>query len=181
MGLFQMFRGRPQEVVLPVSFSKVGYMVAGQKAYEGDLVITQKVIYYFPHTDLIRRRIEEGGNLTGALMMSGAVGTAIAVALANNLAQSKQRAAANVPTSGDVTASLEEKLDAYIKKAKEERRDALLGESLPLPMRFEKGRIERLRMNFGGFTFDANYDDHQFIVGDGGLLRGALKAGAYVG
>jgi len=180
MGLFQMLTGRKREVVLPISLSKVGYMVAGERAYEGDLIITHNVIYYFPHTDLIRRRIEEGGNLSAALLLSGNVGGAIALALANNLARSKQRAAAAVPTSGDITASLEEKLDAYVKKAKEERRDALLNESLPAPMRFEKSRIEKMRLTFGGFTFDANYDDHQFTVGDGGLLRGALKTGAYM-
>lgn len=138
------------------------------------------MIYYFPHTDLIRRRIEQGGNVSSALLLSGNIGAAIGVALANNLARSKQRAAAELPTSGDITASLEEKLDAYVKKAKDERRDALLNESLPAPMRFEKGRIEKLRVNFGGFAFDANYDDHQFTVGDGGLLRGALKTGAYM-
>ena len=178
MGLFQMITGRQQEVILPVSLANAVYMVAGERAYEGDLIITRNVIYYFPHTDLIRRRIEEGGNLSSALLMSGNIGGAIVLALADNLARSKRRAEAGVPTTGDITASLEEKLDAHIKKMKEERKDSLLGESLPLPMRFEKTAIKNMRITFGGFSFDANFDDHQFMVG-GKLLRGALKAGNY--
>lgn len=37
MGLFQMLTGRKRDVVLPISLSKVGYTVAGERAYEGDL------------------------------------------------------------------------------------------------------------------------------------------------
>ena len=88
--------------------------------------------------------------------------------------------ARRLPEGEDITSSLEEKLDAYIRTRKEERKDALLGDSLPLPMRFPKSGIEGMRLTSRGFVFYASFDNHQFIIGKSSLLQGALKAGAYI-
>lgn len=43
-------------MILPLTFSNVTYQVAGSSKYRGDLIVTQGVIYYFPHTDAANRR-----------------------------------------------------------------------------------------------------------------------------
>ncbi|MGI9067876.1 MAG: hypothetical protein ACR2HX_15930 [Pyrinomonadaceae bacterium] len=180
MGLLKLITGRKQEVILPISIGKAVYIVAGERGYEGDLIVTQNVIYYFPHTDLIRRRISNTANLSAVLLMGGgSLGGILATALNNNLRRSQQRDNSDLPKGEDITASLEERLDAYIQTRKEERKDALLGESLPLPMRFQKSGIERIRLTSRGFAFDASFDNHQFILRNSSLLKGALQAGAY--
>ena len=181
MGLLQLITGRKQEVILPISIGKTVYIVAGERGYEGDLIVTQNVIYYFPHTDLIRRRISNAANFSAVLLMGGGnLGAVLATALNNNLRRSQQRDNSDLPRGEDITTSLEDKLDTYIQTRKEERKDALLGESLPLPMRFPKSGIETLRLTSKGFAFDASFDNHQFNPSNYALLKGALKAGAYI-
>jgi hypothetical protein len=179
MGFLDLITGRKKEVTLPISIAKVVYMVAGERGYEGDLILTQNVIYFFPHTDLIRRRINNAANFSAVLLAGGGVGPALAAAVSNNLTKSR-RSNPNLPTGEEITASLEQKLDAYIETKKSERKDALMDGSLPLPMRFTKTSIETMRGTFRGFTFDASFDNHDFIVGNRALLNGALKAGGYL-
>lgn len=181
MGLLELITGRKQEVTLPISMGKSVYMVAGERGYEGDLIVTPNVIYYFPHTDLVRRRISTAANFSTVLLMGGGnLGAILATALNNNLKRSQQRDNSDLPKGEDITASLEEKLDAYIQTRKEERQDALLGDSLPLPMRFPRSEIQGMRLTSRGFVFYASFDNHQFIIGKSELLKGALKAGAYM-
>jgi hypothetical protein len=178
MGFLDLITGRKQEVTLPISIAKVVYMVAGERGYEGDLIFTPNVIYFFPHTDLIRRRINNAVNFY-AVLAGGGLGPALAFAVSNKLTKSKSNNP-NLPTGEDINASLEEKLDAYIETRKAERKDALIGDSLPLPMRFPKTAIETMRVTFRGFAFEASFDNHDFIVSNSSLLKGALTAGAYI-
>lgn len=39
-------------MTLPASFRNVSYKVAGSFTYIGDLIVTERVVYYFPHTEL---------------------------------------------------------------------------------------------------------------------------------
>lgn len=39
-------------MTLPASFKNVSYKVAGSFTYIGDLIVTERVVYYFPHTEL---------------------------------------------------------------------------------------------------------------------------------
>jgi hypothetical protein len=83
---------------MPILMSKVILMGAGERAYEGDLVMTRNLIYYFPHSDLIRRRIDNAANLSAVLMMGGGnLGAVLAVALNNSLRSSRQRDNSDIP------------------------------------------------------------------------------------
>jgi hypothetical protein len=42
----------------PTLFRAVRWKVAGEYAYKGDLIIVDRALFYFPHTDLIDERID---------------------------------------------------------------------------------------------------------------------------
>ncbi|HEX8749109.1 MAG TPA: hypothetical protein VF717_18175, partial [Pyrinomonadaceae bacterium] len=41
---------------LPITFRNVPHSVAGSSKYQGDLILTPELIYYFPHTDVATKR-----------------------------------------------------------------------------------------------------------------------------
>jgi len=152
-----------EDIVLPVFINNVIYQVAGEDAYEGDLIIAPKAIYYFPHTDLIARRKYE--------LFEGSA--------AEQNAPTKPQVSSEI-IEGAAEQSVEERIDAHIEYLRENRVDALLYETLPLPMRFPRTGIGNMRLEFGRLEFYANLDNHEFYVGNDWMLEGALKSGSYL-
>jgi hypothetical protein len=165
------------EQILPVSLARTLYLVLPGRGFEGDLVITTNHLYHFPHTHLDGRRIESAGLAAVLTMEGGDSGAPLLAALDNNLNAAEPR---QTDTDVDITEALEAKLDGHLENEREERKEAFVSESLPLPMRFLKGGIRRLQLTKRGFSFFANSDNHEFIVRHPDILRRALKTGGYL-
>lgn len=176
MGFLDFFKksGPLEEVELPVILSNVAYMVFGERSYSGELIIAPDAIYYFPHTNLSP---QDSGK--EKIIWTG-VRDLIRDYWRAELNPSRQEnASEKIEGNGD-SPSLAEKIEVLIKYIKENRRDALLADSIPSPMKFSRDGIEKMEAGWGGLTFDANFDAHDFRDLDSSLLQRALKSGGYL-
>jgi len=175
VGLFDFLRtNKPLEpVALPVIFSNVAYVVFGEKGYGGELVIAPSAIYFFPHTNLSpQNREKEKIVWTGTRDL-------IRDFWRSEFGPGQEPISGGAQLSGAQT-SAEEKIELLINYIKENRRDALLADSIPAPVKFSREGIQKLRAGWGSLRFDANFDDHEFRDFQSGLLLRALKSGGYL-
>jgi hypothetical protein len=184
---------------LPISFEEFSYF---NNEYRGDLIVTEGVLYYFPHTrvNYARGAEELGGKdamavfeLLGSFVpLLGTVpwirATADKSVKIGKFLKRKFRPTINTPRirkeklwrGGETNESLQAVLDAYIEKIKREK----LGfeeDSVPKPMRFSAVEIENAKFGLK-FKFDAKYDNHDFKVNllHRGLLKKALQEAGFL-
>lgn len=150
---------------LPKMFTDVGYEVAGMKAYLGDLVITNGVVYYLPHTDCLQRRANQIGKVSSnAAEVLGGEGLVVRVMdgvfgieSADNSGQKLSRDKVEQMTCE----YLQGAIDDQIKKLKELR--SISANSLPLPIRCVPAEISEIRMTLlWKLIIDVGFDAHKF-------------------
>ncbi len=166
---------------LPISFEEVSYF---NNEYRGDLIITKRVMYYFPHTRVTHARYsEEIGRKEGMVIFdllgnfAPIFGTVpwIRVAADKSVKAGKFLKRTFRPTTNsprirkthlwrgnDTNEKLQIVLDEYIEKVRKERLE-FDDDSVPKPMRFSAGEIENARFGLK-FKFDAKCDNHDFRV-----------------
>jgi len=186
-------------VKLPVSFDEVSYF---NNEYRGDLLVTEGVLYYFPHTRVAYSRYanelggKEGAELLGLLGQAIPVlGTVPWIHTAADkgvkvwkLFRRVVRPSINRPrirdhglwSGSESSVVLQDRLDAYINKLKAERLK-FDEDAVPKPLRFAVDEVENARLGIK-FRFDAKYDSHDFRVNPihRNLLRKALRASGFL-
>lgn len=172
---------------LPVSFDDVAYF---RKEYRGDLIVTQGVIYYFPHTNVALEKARK--NVPGLEdFVAQFTGPPEIYKWAVSLWRALRRPTINRPrlkggglwADGASSREMQSLLDSYVASVRKEPSRLVAYEyTLPKPMRFPGPEIRNLRLGLGGLRFDTEFDSHDFTVGlrRRGLLREALRAGAFI-
>lgn len=181
---------------LPVSFDDVWYF---RKEYRGDLVVTDGVLYYFPHTNaaLEKARRNAPAAADGVAPFIGAAGEALGVGLglykvAEGLWRRLRPSTLNQPrlkkdgpwVVGASSREMQALLDAHVAEVRREPAQLVAYEfGLPKPMRFTAEEMRDVRVRLGVLKFDTEFDQHDFTVGlrRSKLLRRALRAGGFVG
>src|SRR5215216_470362 len=155
---------------LPTSISNVQYYkISGKYSYEGELIITDGVLYFFPFVDLEEKRFRKnmfiGGGCVWGIgtflvgLILGAIFSLIGSLIKPfrlSSSHSKLRRQ-GLWSDGDSSEPLQKKLDAYIGEMKEKK--LTLSSSMPVPSRFPKESISNLTLSFmGEMSFDAQSD-----------------------
>lgn len=139
------------------------YQVSGKYIYEGDFIITNGVLYYFPHTDLLQQRINRATSLASGVaggMVGGIIGGLGAGAI-RGLQQSAHRE--DHEKALDNPTILKSRLDSVIAEIKEKHSKDISANSLPLPMRYSSDEISEFSVSFFGvFSFKTKYEQHVF-------------------
>lgn len=160
-------------------FENSKYKVAGSFAYKGDLIITKGVIYYFPHTDLVQKRI----NTVVSTMAVVAGPYGVASSMIRNLALPDSTDRDSQMFTATTHETIQNRLDESIKQMKEDRSSVTLSTALPLPMRFSQADIQNMTISFLGLLkFDAHFDTHVFSAGfaSRSKLRGGLIENGFI-
>jgi hypothetical protein len=170
----------------PMSIDDVPYYTG---YYNGDFIITNGVLYYFPHTDLtqedINNRVGSRTPFVARILINGVSTVVFSAAYITKLSGSNRSRIrkAGLWKANDSNADLQKRLDEHISKVKSERSAGVkFSTALPAPERFARDEIQNMKLSFGGvLTFDAHSDSHDFKVGliRKGLLRQALKDGGF--
>lgn len=181
-------------VRLPVSLDDTWYF---RREYRGDLVVTEGVLYYFPHTNatLERARRSAPDPSDGALAFLGSVGEAVGIGrglykIVNEVWRKVRTPTVNRPrlkkeglwTVGASSRDLRELLDARVESARREPPRLVAYElTLPKPSRFAAADVKGARVRLGVLKFETEFDSHDFTVGlrRAGLLRRALREGGF--
>ena len=177
---------------LPVSFDDVWYF---RKEYRGDLVVTDGVLYYFPHTNATLEKAQRNAPdpLDGVTPFLGAAGEALGAGLglyrvAAGLWRKLRTPTVNRPRLkkeglwmvGASSRDMQALLDRRVEEARREPARLVAYElTLPKPMRFAAGEMKNVRLRLGVLRFETEFDGHDFAVGlrRAGLLRRALRDG----
>jgi hypothetical protein len=163
---------------LPIRIKNVRYKVAGKYAYKGDIIVTDGILYYFPHTDLIQQRI----NRTVKAMSYAAGGVAGGLIRNLELAAFDGDSGSLLHTK-ESNSAIQERLDAYIDDMKKERSAVTLSTYLPIPIRYTKADIKNLSLTLmGSVSFEAHYDTHFYNVGLARkkVLRASLSEAGFI-
>lgn len=181
---------------LPVSFDDTWYF---RREYRGDLVVTEGVLYYFPHTNATLEKARRGAPdpLDGITLLMGAVGEALDIGVRLYRAAAAVWGKVRTPTvnrprirreglwaAGASSRDMRAMLDARVEAARREPPRLVAYElTLPKPMRFAAAEARGARVRLGVLRFDTEFDSHDFTVGlrRAGLLRRALREGGFVG
>ena len=181
---------------LPVSFDDVWYF---RREYRGDLVVTDGVLYYFPHTNATLEQARQGAPdpVDGIAPFIGDAGEALGLGLglyrvAAGLWRKLRTPTINQPRLkkegvwmvGASSRELQARLDSRVEAARREPARLVAYElTLPKPRRFAAGELKDVRLRLGVLKFETEFDDHDFQVGlrRAGLLRRALREGGFVG
>jgi hypothetical protein len=161
---------------LPTSISKIPYYkISSKYSYEGELVITQGVLYFFPFVDLQDKRQEKsvglllGGCVFGPLIYLLSLLLLLPFKFMGNffkqlpLSSSKVRKQ-GLWVEGDSSESLQRKLDKHIEQIKEKK--LLSSSSLPVPGRFNNDEIFNLKVSpMGNLSLNTRHDKHDFKIG----------------
>lgn len=175
---------------LPMSFEDTSYF---SKTCGGDLIITNGVIYYFPHTilnDEPNKPLSTWNEMTrhGGLLFL----LADLLIIFGISSRSQKDATVNSPLirnvglwrDGDSSETLQQRLDAHLAELKKQVREpGHFGMSLPAPMRFARGDITGLSFESAGtLKFQAHFDHHDFFVNQKRmkLLQSALQEGGFL-
>jgi hypothetical protein len=161
--------------MLPVLLDKVSYYkMEDGYAFCGDLIITPRTIYYFPHTDLEQERINRGGDLQSGIIGSKALGDLFTKMLSSfGLSQESSYSRSEIVelwNRGDSSEALQLKLDAHIAGLKQSKppmfTNSVSSSSLPMPGRFIAGSVKGVRIGSDGMlSFQDSSDLHDFDVG----------------
>lgn len=169
----------------------VRWKVAGEYAYKGDLIIVDKTLFYFPHTDLIDERIEK--TATAVMLVLCSCGVAliyrfIAPLLVDPILRrytaSTKELLRMTNEAGSDSKQIRETFDAHLTKLREENPGSRRALTLPLPVRFTSAELSGISVGLlGALKFDAKYGDEQFHVGliNRGALVRALKEEGLLG
>jgi hypothetical protein len=179
---------------LPVSFDDVWYF---RKEYRGDLVVTNGVLYYFPHTNTTLEKAQRHAPdpADGVTPFLGAAGEALGVGLSlyrigAGLWRKLRRPTINQPhlkkeglwMVGASSRDMQALLDRRVAEARREPARLVAYElTLPKPMRFAAGEMKNARLRLGVLRFDTEFDSHDFNAGlrRSKLLRRALREGGF--
>lgn len=179
---------------LPVSFDDVWYF---RREYRGDLVVTDGVLYYFPHTNstLEKARQAAPDPVDGVTPFLGAAGEALGVGFGLYRVAAKLWRKLRPPTVnrprlrqeglwmvGASSRDMQALLDPYVEAARREPGRLVAYElTLPKPMRFAAGEVKGARLRLGVLKFETEFDRHDFTVGlrRAKLLRRALREGGF--
>lgn len=180
---------------LPVSFDDAAYF---RKEYRGDLIITDGVIYYFPHTNVALKKTKGSPRdpIDVLTAFMGPTGEAIALGRAlyggiPGLWRKLRGSTINQPhlrrsglwVVGASSRELQSLLDAHIASVKREP-SRLVGYeyTLPKPLRFTGQEISDVCLRLGVLRFSTEFDSHDFTVGvrRARRLREALREGAFI-
>jgi hypothetical protein len=155
-------------LTLPISFDEVPYF---KNSFRGDLIVTQGVLYYFPHTNTLAR--ENYAKSAALEIASKAFGLgALPLELAIRIAWAMKRTTVNQARirdeglwkAGDSSRTLQERLDGHIAKLREESpRLVLYEETVPRPMRFVQTDVRNMKLGLG-LRFDTEFDSHDFRI-----------------
>ena len=180
---------------LPVSFDDVWYF---RKEYRGDLIVTDGVLYYFPHTNATLERARQGAPdpVDGVVPFMGTAGEALGLGLgfyrvAAELWHKLRPATMNRPRLrkeglwmvGASSRRLQALLDTRVAEARREPARLVAYElTLPKPMRFAAEELKGVRLRLGVLKFETEFDRHDFTVGlrRSKLLRRALRGGGFI-
>lgn len=166
-------------MALPISFDDVTYF---KRTLNGDLIVTEGVIYYFPNIKVSDLSDEPGTGSVGDYLLFTS-----ARALRSRMRKSINRSFLRKDKlwfNGDSSVTLQRRLDAHIAQLKKEKgRAEEFSSGLPLPLRFTCDDVAALSLSFmGTLTFDACFDVHDFFVNSQRkkLLREALHDGGFL-
>ena len=161
--------------MLPVLLDNVPYYrIEDSYAFCGDLIITPRIIYYLPHTDLEQERINRGGDLQSGMPGSKALGDLFPKLLSSfGLSQASSYPKSQIVApwnTGDSSEALQSRLDAHIAGLKQNRppmfSNSVSYSPLPIPGRFIAGSVKGVRMgNDGVLSFQDSSDRHDFNIG----------------
>jgi len=164
-------------MTLPISIDDVPYY---NGSYNGDLIIIEEVIYYFPHTDLTQEYIDRTTKSRMPLALRLLANVLSSVGNLTGLKGSNRSRIRKkgLWKSGDSCGSLQQTLDTHISTRKKEKQPEMsFSSSLPMPERFHRDEVQNLTLSsIGVLSFDAHSDSHDFKIGlvRKGLLRAAL-------
>jgi hypothetical protein len=181
---------------LPISFDEVFYF---KNQFRGDLIITAGIIYYFPHTNAAKEKLQKRNRVTVpkyfelGTQLLGLAGDLInyVVFIVSRLINLRERLTRRTINRARLglwseelsNEELQSRLDYYIQSVKTQSSELVEYQySLPKPMRFPKNEIKNLRISFGKLKFDTEFDVHDFTVGlrRSKLLRTALRNGGFI-
>ncbi len=174
--------------MLPLFFDNIHYYKMNDKfTFSGDLIITPKIIYYFPHTDLEQERINRGSEAGPGFLGSEAFGNLFRNVLTNfGLIQpiNHYKSWRTVMWKwGEPVEILQSRLDALIAELKHNaRHNPEFTSSLPIPGRFMTNAIKQMNIDKEGvLSFEASYDKHDFNIGNEKKrdLQNALSEGEF--
>lgn len=167
---------------LPVRLKNVRYKVAGKYAYKGDMIVTEGIVYYFPHTDLVQRRINR--TVKAMSYAAGWAAGGVADGLIKNLELTdfESDSGSHLHTK-DSNSTVQVRLDAYIEEMKKGRSTVTLSTYLPIPLRYTRAEVKNLSLTFmGSVSFEAHYDTHFYNIGLARkkLLRTSLSDAGFI-
>ncbi|MET0647870.1 MAG: hypothetical protein ABW208_14740 [Pyrinomonadaceae bacterium] len=181
---------------LPVSFDDVWYF---RKEYRGDLIVTDGVLYYFPHTnaELERARRNKPDAADGVAALIGEAGEVLSAGrglyrvgaglwrrLRGPTINRPRLKGAGLWAVGASSRDMQRRLDAHVEAVRKEPARLVAYElTLPKPTRFAAGEMRNVRVRLGVLKFDTEFDSHDFTVGlrRAGLLRRMLREGGFDG
>ncbi|HEX7315945.1 MAG TPA: hypothetical protein VF297_18660 [Pyrinomonadaceae bacterium] len=179
---------------VPVSFDDTWYF---RREYRGDLVVTEGVLYYFPHTNamLEKARRHAPDTADAVLPFLGPAGEAADLGLGLYKFAAQVWRKVRTPTInqprlkkeglwmvGASSRDLQARLDAHVEAARREPARLVAYElTLPKPMRFAAEDVKNARVRLGVLKFETEFDSHDFTVGlrRAGRLRHALRDGGF--
>ena len=166
--------------MVPVSFDNVSYF---RNEFRGDLIVSQGVIYFFPHTNLSAEKPKRDYHPPAdlALILSPAkdvvdLGVAVIDKLLDlrdwctmgTINQTRLKEKGLWPAEPWKLASqgMQEQLDKFIMEAQKEPAPLVNYQySLPKPMRFAAAQIQSLKIRAGTLRFQSEFDSHDFAIG----------------
>jgi hypothetical protein len=164
---------------LPVFLEGIKYKVAGEYAYEGELIVTRETIYYFPRTSLIQKSIDRRSPALSNTLLGGLAGlmTVTGEGSAPKVCEYEFFFRRRPPYE------LIRKLDGYIAELKGKQPKVPGSNSLPLPLKFEAGSIKDLSFSLlGTLSLADGRDTHTFRVWltDAMLLKRSLVEAGFL-
>jgi hypothetical protein len=165
---------------VPISFDNVSYF---RNEFRGDLIVTQGVLYFFPHTNLSaekpKRSYHPPANLALFLGPAGDImnlGIGVIDKLFDlwdwfargtiNQTRLKEKGLWPPAPANLESRATQQQLDKFIKEAQKEPGPLVSYQySLPKPMRFSTAQIKNLRIRAGTLRFDSEFDSHDFAIG----------------
>lgn len=175
-----------QNLKLPISFDNVTYF---DNTYLGDLIITQGVIYYFPHANVEKERQNKRDRVGIVTRHFGLLGLLINLSImgfwrlveGGGVSVNRSRLKTNgVWKDVDDNKKTQMQLDSYIAEVKKEPID--IGEyGLTKPMRFAKADVKNIKVG-STLKFDTEFDNHDFKIGvfKKKMLKDALWFGGFL-
>jgi hypothetical protein len=174
----------------PTLLRAVRWKVAGEYAYKGDLVIVDKVLFYFPHTDLIEERIDKTAIAVmlifcscGIALIYRFIAPMLVDPIRGRYTASTKELIQMIESVGDDSKRIRERLSGYIAKLKEENAGSRRALTMPLPVQYTIEDITRVSVSLlGKLEFEAKYGAEQFNVGliNKGALTKALTEEGFI-